>query len=491
MSRPVRTTLFWVAFAVIAAANIAVALQSLLVLFFWEDEAFNLTVPLNLLQGLGYTSDGALSGSMLTPFDPRISTGPAVLLPAAAIIGLGVDPVIGARLVPLLYWALLLAGLWILGRRIGGRWAGLLAVAVPLAFDASAFPSPIQGPADFLGEIPAAALLVWALVVLPRRAWLAGLLVGLAVQAKLIALLALPAFAVALWALSPGTGWARVIATLRRSWLPLVLAGVPTLVVEVAALIALGPADFIEHLRNIARFVRSGGQNEAPTTVVGKLAWFVDSWHLPVWAVLIAAIAGIGLIVTALVRTRRIDRDRLALLLAASVGLMAFLGWWSTAAHTPLWVRHPSPGVFAFVPILAAFTVWAAQTLWAARDEVTEPRASRRSAVAIGASVAVAVVVAGTGLGVVQHGVIGASPPTVPTLQAQRDAVAELEPWVDAAEPEWLAADPWGSAVPIIVMLGAHVGLSDAPAMRDVTRLGFACDEPLAQAAQYIICAAP
>lgn len=492
MNRRVRTSLFWAALAVIVVANVVVSLQSLLVLHFWEDEAFNLTVPLNLLDGLGYTSDGALSGSTLTPFDPRISTGPSVLLPAAAVIGLGVDPLVGARLVPLLYWVLLLVGLWILGRRIAGRWAGLLAVAVPLAFDASALPSPIQGPADLLGEIPAAALLVWALVALPRRAWLAGLLVGLAVQAKLIALLALPAFAVALWALAPGSGWGRVAATLRRGWLPLVLAGVPTLAVELAAFLVLGPADFVEHLLNIARFVRSGGQDEAPTTVIDKLAWFADSWHLPAWAVLISGIAGVGLIVAALIRTRRIDRERLALLLAASVGILAFLGWWSTAAHTPLWVRHPSPGVLAFVPILAAFAVWAVQALWAARDESTTPRATSPSAVAIAASLAVALVTGGTAIGVVQHGVIGVSPPTVPTLQAQRDAVAELEPWAAEAQPEWLAADPWGSAVPIIVMLGAHVGLSDADAMRDVTRLGFACAvEPLAASAPYIICPAP
>ncbi|WP_091230728.1 glycosyltransferase family 87 protein [Microbacterium sp. 3J1] len=494
MNATVRTTLFWAAFAIIAAANIAVALQSLLVLHFWEDEAFNLTVPLNLLDGLGYTSDGALSGSTLTPFDPRISTGPSVLLPAAALIGIGLDPVIGARLVPLMYWILLLVGLWVLGRRIAGRWAALLAIAVPLAFDTSALPSPIQGPADLLGEIPAAALLVWALVVLPRRAWLAGLLVGLAVQAKLIALLALPAFAVALWALTPGSGRARITAALRRSWLPLVLAGTPTLVVEVAALITLGPSGFIEHLRDIARFVRSGGQNEAPTTVFDKLSWFIDSWHVPVWAVLIAALVGAALIVTALVRHRdTMDRDRLALLLAASVGLVAFLGWWATAAHTPLWVRHPSPGVFAFLPVLAAFTVWAAQVLWSERD-TDAPRATRAlPGVAVAASLAVALVAGATAAGVVQHGVIGVSPPTVATLPAQRESVAELaEQWADDADPEWLAAEPWGSAVPMIVMLGAHVGLFDAEAMRDVTRLGFACaEEPLAQSGPFIICPAP
>ncbi|MBT2473840.1 hypothetical protein J7E68_04420 [Microbacterium sp. ISL-103] len=512
MSHTVRRVLFWALLTAVVVAHVGVALQSLLVLRFWEDEAFNLTVPLNLLDGLGYTSDGALSGSTLTPFDPRISTGPSVLLPAAAFIGIGIDPVIGARLVPLLYWVLLLVGLWVLGRRIAGTWAGLLAIAVPLVFDTIGAPSPIQGPADFLGEIPAAALIVWALVVLPKRAWLAGLLVGLAVQAKLIALLALPAFAVAVWALAPGTGWARIGATFRRGWLPLVMAGVPTLLVELAALIALGPAGFLDHLRGVKAFLLSGGQEQEPTTVVQKLTWFVDSWHMPGWAVVLTGLVAVALIVAGLVRARGIDRGRLALLLAASVGIAVFLGWWSTAAHTPLWIRHPAPGIFAFTPILAAFAIWGAQALWSARDDRSSgaapaedapdgddgddahPVTARRPhpAVRVVAALAVVLIAGSTAYGVVQHGVIGVTPPTVQTLQTQRESAAPLKEWVEANDSEWLAAQPWGAAVSMVVLSGAHLGLFDAEAMRGVPRLTFQCGtEPLAQGGPYVICAAP
>src|SRR5690606_10736307 len=119
-------------------------------------------------------------------------------------------------------------------------------------FTADAGISPIQGPADLLGEIPAAALIVWALLVLPRRAWLAGLFIGLAIQTKLIAILVLPAFAVALWVLSDGAGWARVRETLRRSWLPLLLVAVPTLLVELAGLVSLGFSGYVKHLRDLA-----------------------------------------------------------------------------------------------------------------------------------------------------------------------------------------------------------------------------------------------
>jgi hypothetical protein len=487
-----RTVLFWVLAAALLIGHVIVAWHSLVVWRFWEDEAFNLTVPRNLLAGLGYSSDGALSGSTITPFDPRISTGPVVLLPVAAVLATGIDTVIGARLIPLAYWILLLAGLAVIGRRIGGRWAALLAVAVPLAFTTSAGVSPIQGPADLLGEIPAAALLVWALIVLPRRAWLSGLLVGLAVQAKLIALLALPAFAIALWMLSDGHGVARLRDLLRRSWRPLLLVAAPTLAVELSALISLGPSGFVQHLRALGGFVRSGGQG-ATTTIVEKLVALVGSWSLPALVVASAAVILVVLIVCGLRAAHRSPSDadspsaagaaddRLARAYAAAAitGAVAFLAWWITASHLPLWVRHPAPGIFAFVPILAAVAVWSAHRL-------TRPSA-RRAAVASAALLG-AIIATGATLHVVDS-----FAPRPLTLADQRSAVAPIAAWVDDTGTEWLAAEPWGVAIAPIVLSGAHVGLFDAPAMADVPRLtSFDCaTEVLLDAGPYRICAAP
>lgn len=479
-----RTILFWAAAVALLAGHAILAWHSLTVWRFWEDEAFNLTVPRNLLAGLGYASDGALSGSTITPFDPRISTGPVVLLPVAATLATGMDPVLAARLVPLAFWVLLLAGLGVLGWRIAGRWAALLAVTVPLAFTASAGVSPIQGPADLLGEIPAAALIVWALVVLPRRAWLAGLLVGLAVQAKLIALLVLPAFAVALWVLSDGTGWARLRDTLRRAWLPLLLVAVPTALVELAALLSLGPAGFVEHLRALVRFVRSGGQGDAATSVLQKLGTLADSWSLPGVLAVVAAVLALVLVVAGVVRRWRSataeERIVIAYALAALVGALAFVGWWATASRLPLWVRHPAPGVFAFFPVLAAVALWAV------------PRLPRRGLVravgAVGAAVLAAVVAAGA----VAH-VVSCFTQRDVTLEGQRAAVAPLATWVADNDVRWLAADPWGAAVAPIVLTGAHLGLADAPAMAHELRLtGGACaTETLADSGYFRICAAP
>ncbi|MBS1674517.1 MAG: hypothetical protein JSS74_11190, partial [Actinobacteria bacterium] len=313
MTRRLAGTGFWILLALLVIANAIVMWHSLTVLRFWEDEAFNLTVPRNLLAGLGYTSDGTLSGSHLTPFDPRISTGPTVLLPVAGVLALGADPVIGARLVPLAYWVLLLVGLAVLGRRLAGRWGALVAVALPLAFNTAEGVSPIQGPADLLGEIAAAALVVWAMIVLPRRAWLAGLLLGLAVQAKLIALLALPAFAVALFLLAPrGRFGPSLLATLRRSIVPLVMVAVPTLLMELAALVTLGFSGYEVHARLMKEFVLSGGQKGAPTTIGEKLQTLAGSWFLPWWLVSVAAVLAVVVIVLAARRGRGADPEHAA-----------------------------------------------------------------------------------------------------------------------------------------------------------------------------------
>lgn len=485
-----RAIAFWVLAAALAVCHVLVAWQSLVVNRLWEDEAFNLTVPLNLLAGLGYTSDGTLSGSELTPFDPRISTGPTVLLPIAAVLATGADPVIGARLVPLLYWGLLLAGLWILGLRLAGRWAGLAAVAAPLVFDPTRGDSPIQGPADILGEIPAAALLVWALVVLPRRRWLAGLLVGLAIQTKLIALLALPAFAVALWALAPGRGWRRLGTTARRAWLPLLLAGAPTALFELAALLQLGVPGFLDHLRTLKWFVLSNGQTAA-TTPLEKLATLAESWFVPSWLLLPAAAALIALIAWAAWTARRAEGGLpplvLAVLSAAVVGLLAYVGWWSTATHTPLWVRHPAVGVYAFAPLLVALAVWAARALHETRD--ARERAGARPRL-IGVSALVAVVAAFAAVG----SVAAVAAPTRPqTLAHQRADAAPIAEWAEATGTRWLAAEPWGGPVSIVVLAGTHVGLWDAPDMADVPRLAEqpCATEVLVDGPTYRVCAAP
>ncbi|WP_121671548.1 glycosyltransferase family 39 protein [Mycetocola manganoxydans] len=483
-SRLTASVLFWIAFGLVIVAQLWVIVPGFTVMRLWEDEAFNLTVPINLLNGLGYTSDGTLSGSQLAPFDPRISTGPVVLLPIAAVLALGVDPVIGGRAVMLLFYAALLVGLWLLGRRIAGRWAGLVAVTVPLGLNTWDSASPIQTPIDILGEVPTAAFIVWALYVYRTRPWLAGLLVGLALESKAIGLLAVPAIAVGAFFTVPGS------PLLRRFWRVLfcgVFALVPILLVELWKILALGFGGWVNVTREFWYFLRSGGQGDAQVAPASKMIGLFDSWFSPVplTVSVVAAFIAVGVLVLVLARRRMLPiarqadlapernatsaaateasaRELLVLLSATLVGLATWLGWWMVSSHLPVWIRHPSPGLFACVPVLAAFFVLGIRLLWRATPALRAWRMGLR-AVAVAASVLLAttlVVQVRGHIGIADHVRYGE------TLGAQRAAAAEI-----AGLGEEQFASSWGPEISVVVLSGARAALTDAPGFEVTTRV--------------------
>ena len=495
-----RRIVFWALVALVAGAHVAVAWSSLVLAPLWEDEAFNLTVPVNLLQGLGYTSDGTLSGSEPTPFDPRISTGPVVLLPVAGVLATGADLIVGARVVPLLYTGALLVALWMLGARAAGRWGSLVAVAVPLAFDASGSVSPIQGPADLLGELPAAALLAWALVALRRRPWLAGLLIGCAIQAKYIAFLAVPAFVVAVLVARRGEP---LVARLRALLVAAVLLVVPTVVVELAALVSLGTDGFVRHVVKTGGFLLTGGQSGNHTTVVEKLATLAGAWRLPapLLAALCLVLVAVGVWGLAVavrrpdVRRRVLEaagaasaRDLPQLLLVAVIGAATFVAWWAAASHTPLWVRHPAPGLVAFVPVLAAFVVLAVRMLWASRPPGRPGAVPSRAAAVVAGAGLTAMLGAQASLAVAAALARVGAP-----VEAQRAAARDVGSLGEAS-----LVTVWGPPVSVVVLSGAHVGLTDAPLENIAGRprllpvgLAAECGEPLLSTGDYLVCPPP
>ncbi|GGI43525.1 hypothetical protein BCL57_000003 [Agromyces flavus] len=458
---------WWVLAVAVVAANLAVIIPGIATVRLWEDEAFNLSVPLNLVRGLGYTSDGTLSGSELAPFDIRISTGPVMLLPIAGLIGIGVDPVFAGRAIATVGYVGLLVALALVGRRLGGRWAALVAVAVPLAFETAAMPSPIQTPVDVLGEVTAAAFLVAALLFLHRRPWLAGLMLGLAIQVKFIALLAVPALTIAVLLDGAGPILRRARGNIVNVVWAALAAAVPTLLFEAAKLVSLGTAGYVQNLRDFTWFLRSGGQRGYAVSPLDKLGTLLGSWNLPAVVVgVVAVLVVAGGAVVLVVALRRIARDPeklatsggsrtdaaefRAVLLAAALGLATYLAWWLVSRHTPAWVRHPAPAVFAFVPVLVAALVPAARIAWSSA-------AARWRRACIGGVAAIGVIalawsIAGR-VGAVGDHVF----PPGETLSAQREAARDI------AELGYdRLAVLWGPAVSIGVLAGAHVGLTDA-----------------------------
>ncbi|GAA1815940.1 hypothetical protein [Agromyces neolithicus] len=501
--RPI-DVVFAIAVAGVVIANLAVLWPAFTSVRLWEDEAFNLTVPLNLLRGLGYASDGTLSGSTLTPFDVRISTGPVVMLPIAALMALGIEPVLAGRLVGLLGWTLLLGSLWFIGRRLGGRWPGLIAAAVPLAYAADPLPSPIQTPVDVLGEVTAAGLLAAALVVLHRRPWLAGLLVGLAIQTKFIALLAVPAFAIAALLDAPGSNiMQRMRAALPRVLAAAGLAAAPTFVYEVVKFLSLGPEEGIANLREFGGFLLGGGQSGYRVLPIDKLNALIGAWHLPAWVLFALIGAGVVLAVLgaiAVVRAPKLLtqagasraglREFAVIAGVAGLGLVTYLVWWLQSSHTPAWLRHPAPGVLAFLPVMIAIVVVLARV--ALRTKANDWARTTSRVVTLRA---VAGVLAIAGVAVLSMSLVGRisghSYGTWETLDDQRSAAAGIAEFgYDSL------ASPWGGGVSIIVMSGAHAGLVDAgAAVADHPRVwpgepAEAC-ELIVQSGDYRLCEPP
>lgn len=487
---------FSVAVAALVVANLLVVIPGITTVRLWEDEAFNLTVPVNLVAGLGYTSDGTLSGSELTLFDVRISTGPVMLLPVAGLIALGIDPVVAGRVVATVGYAGLLAAVALVGHRLGGRWAALVAVAIPLAFETGAWPSPIQTPADVLGEVTAAAFLAAALLFVHRRPWLAGLLLGLAIQVKFIALLAAPAFALAVLLDAPGPWRARLRRSIPRVLVAAAAAALPTIAFELAKLATLGPAGYVQHVREFSWFLRSGGQQGYVVSPIDKLGVLAGSWNLPAVGVallgVVALVGGTALVVAAIRRMPRADAAAVpgsasvavpatapaapaapsapavpvgttraeftAIVLAAAAALATYLAWWLVSSHTPAWVRHPAPAVLAFLPVLAAALIPAARVVLGAGGDTAPGRRARPGRILAVAASVVAVIALTWSIAGRVAGVGEQSLPAGETLADQRAAARDLgELGYDRLFTQW------GPAVSVGVLSGAHVGLTDAP----------------------------
>ncbi|MDW7968584.1 MAG: hypothetical protein RMI39_10750, partial [Thermoanaerobaculum sp.] len=167
------------------------------------DEGANLEVVSNAASGVGYASHGThrldmwwsakpiyakLLGtnppSVYRPepwfFDPRITTGPSVLLPLSLVWFVFPGNLLLLRLITVGFLVLFLVALW---RLSAGqeRWLTFAAAgSITLTYR--------FGPAVTLGDLAAVAYLAWGTILLLRtRTFWAGILFGLAVLAKLVA----------------------------------------------------------------------------------------------------------------------------------------------------------------------------------------------------------------------------------------------------------------------------------------------------------------
>jgi hypothetical protein len=154
------------------------------------DDAHNANVAKDLAFGKGYST----SYHELVPFNPEATTGPVELLPAALFVWLfGNRYWVPTFVAVVCVWATLGVVLALLKKFLEPRawWIATALIAVGLAlYDADEF--------GLLGDVPGALLAVASVLVLCRpnargRIWSAGLLLGVAVQVKLLVLFVAPA----------------------------------------------------------------------------------------------------------------------------------------------------------------------------------------------------------------------------------------------------------------------------------------------------------
>src|SRR5215467_166137 len=154
------------------------------------DDAHNANVAKDLAFGMGYST----SYHELVPFNPEATTGPVILLPAAAFVWLfGNRYWVPTFAVVVCLWTALGVVLLLLRRYLEPRawWIATGLIAFGLAvYDADEF--------GLLGDVPGALLAIASVLVLCEqnasgRTWRSGLLLGVAIQVKLLVLLVAPA----------------------------------------------------------------------------------------------------------------------------------------------------------------------------------------------------------------------------------------------------------------------------------------------------------
>lgn len=144
------------------------------------DEAYNLQVVDSLSKGHGYASYGALRGTGPWIFDPHITTGPALLIPLAVIWSISDGSIFAVRAFMIGFVFIFISSLFFLVNKLEGKF-------LLYAFSTSSLFSISLSISRVWGEIPAAALLLLAAVLISRsKILLSALIVGIAVQIKLV-----------------------------------------------------------------------------------------------------------------------------------------------------------------------------------------------------------------------------------------------------------------------------------------------------------------
>ena len=323
------------------------------------DDAHNANVAKDLAFGMGYST----SYHELVPFNPEATTGPVILLPAAAFVWLfGNRYWVPTFAVVVCLWTALGVVLLLLRRYLEPRawWIATGLIAFGLAvYDADEF--------GLLGDVPGALLAIASVLVLcgqnaSGRIWRAGLLLGVAIQVKLLVLLVAPAALVYICA-APSPNRRRDVVLFCAA------AVLPSAFWEFWQLASIGSVHewMALNVRQFA-FIRTwSGVNIVQTIDVAEAVRRQLSLHVSSlledfhgWSSLILFPTALAFGLVVMLRAKRAEAPlRAASLILVGAGVVHLIWWF--ALDTDGWYRHLLPAV-VYVLVAAAITVAANTT---------------------------------------------------------------------------------------------------------------------------------
>lgn len=239
------------------------------------DDAYHAVIAKNLAYGRGYTStiqDGRADFIALQ-FDPRVGVGPTIILPASLVIRIFGNTYWAPGLAHVIVWSLLFIGIGLLMRNYQAGIGFSLAALSFLYLSYALMTFHYEQWYALLGEMPAALLIILSILLFfhngSRPAQLcAGIAMALAVQAKLLSLLAFAVFLVAAAWYTPDQSQKasdRLKETLPKVICLLIGFIIPLLAFETWKFLELGPAGYMNNWKSHLSFVINQGTDRGRT----------------------------------------------------------------------------------------------------------------------------------------------------------------------------------------------------------------------------------
>lgn len=246
------------------------------------DDAYLSTVAKNLANGLGYASSmqAFVSHYTIRPFDPTDGTGPTIILPAALFIRIFGNTYWAPGLANVTLWSLLLVLIvFFVHKKYNHGIVFLLFVSLFLYLNYALMTYHFEHWYALLGEVPSALFIMLGIICFYYRnarvnQLLTGVLFSLAVESKLLSLVAVLGFVVAYGVVYFSKRSEDWIPYLKNPFTQVFFVGsgflIPVSLFELWKLFVLRRYNYLENWREYLGFIRDKGMHldQFPSLVI-------------------------------------------------------------------------------------------------------------------------------------------------------------------------------------------------------------------------------